>query len=174
MHDAILTKAIALHKSGRHHEALPEYERFLAAHPHSVQAIYLRAHCLHSISYHGEIIRPDRLTVVVEDYSKVLAIEPRHMAALSNRGVALIHLGSLDLAIADFEAAIALAPNNSAAHCNLGIALQQQGRIEEAEACFNRVLAIDPEHRHAKLWLGNGAQLSGDYRRGLPTPPLEP
>lgn len=163
-----MQQANALYQAGRYQEALPEYERLLAEQPNSAQALYLRTRCLHAIEHNSDMIRPDRLTAIADDYSRVLAIDPKHLHALNGRGTALLNCNRLDEAISDFSAAIAIGPNNASVHSNLGIALQKQLRINEAEACLNRAIAINSEHRLAKFWLGKCALLKGNYRRGLP------
>src|SRR5215475_3239832 len=58
----------------------------------------------------------------VQGYRKFLAVRPNEVAAHSNLGVLLAHMGRYDEAAAEYKNALKLAPENSGILLNLGLA----------------------------------------------------
>lgn len=85
----------------------------------------------------------------IEDYSKVIEIDPRHAKAYSNRGSAHEGLGNFELAIKNFTKAIELSPELPGLYSNRGNALMRLKRYEGAIKDYNRAIKIDPEYTKA-------------------------
>ena len=99
--------------------------------------------------------------------TRALALEPRHVDVLCNRGAALRNLGFHEQALADYDAAIAVAPANLAAHNNRGVALAALNRYDEALDAYERALAIDPADARARFNRGLAHLVRGDLKAGF-------
>ena len=80
---------------------------------------------------------------------KALEIDPNHVLALGNKGVALGNLGRYEEAISYFDKALEIDPNNADALYNKGFALYNLGRYKEAISYFDKALEIDPNYANA-------------------------
>ena len=69
----------------------------------------------------------------IDDFSKVIEIDPDDAEAYYNRGLAYAHKGEYDRAIADFNKAIELNPNDVAAYHNRALAIGRQAAKETEE-----------------------------------------
>src|SRR5271170_2650455 len=87
-------------------------------------------------------------------FDRLLAIAPKHAAALNERGVVLIALKQYDAALESMEKAIALDQRYAEAHLNRAILLAQQKRHDDALAGYDRALALQPALLGG--WLGRG------------------
>jgi spermidine synthase len=101
--------------------------------------------------------RPQR---AIEEFTKALRQEPRHVASLVERGRALAGLRVPLRAEADFRAAVTIDPRAHAAHAELGALYQAQGMPDLAERHLRKALDIDAQNPHYAALL---AQL---YRAG--------
>ena len=77
-------------------------------------------------------------------YQQVLELDPNHVEALNNLGVALHAQGKIDEAMACLRRAVTLKPDYADAHSNLGNALKEQGKLDEAVACYRQALELNP------------------------------
>lgn len=87
-------------------------------------------------------------------YVRVLELNPHHVDALSNRGLALVGLGRFNDAIPCIENAISLTPDAPDLHFNLGTALDELWRYDEAAAAYQRCIALAPDYAPAHYNLG--------------------
>lgn len=92
-----------------------------------------------------------RHQAAAEFATRALALDPRHVEVLCNRGAALRGLGRHEEALADYDAALAIAPTHGAAHNNRGVALAALNLHEDARAAYDRALAIDPRDERARF-----------------------
>lgn len=90
----------------------------------------------------------------IEQYRALLAIDPRHVAALNNLAVSLRHLGELEAAADLFERATTLDPTYDKAFTNLGVVQQLQERRDAAMASHLRALAINGRNWESAFDLG--------------------
>ena len=104
---------------------------------------------------------------------KVLAVNPRHTAALVLRASALAGLSDFDGAIAQVQQAIALDPT-AGSQTNLGLFQLAKGRREDAEIALRRAIATDPKWIPAQLafgkflWVtGRGAEAEEAFKAAL-------
>ena len=94
----------------------------------------------------------------VAAYDKSIALEPGYLAALNNRGVALLALHQPLEAIASYESALALDPDFTEAIYNRGDALRELRRFAEALRDYERAIALRPTHVEAFNNRGNALQ----------------
>jgi tetratricopeptide (TPR) repeat protein len=130
----------ALQGSGRHDEAIANYDKAIALDPDFADAFGNRGGALRQLKRYEE---------AVASCDKAIALRPDYMEAHANRGSALCDLNRPDEAIASCDKAIALAPDYVDAHRNRGTALHDLQRHEEAIACLDRAIALDPENADA-------------------------
>jgi protein O-GlcNAc transferase len=97
----------------------------------------------------------------------VLALLPRHLDALNNRGNVLANLGRLEPALACFEQVLALKPDHLDALTNRGNALKALRRFDEALSSYERALALNPDHADAFNNRGNALQALRRYAEAL-------
>jgi hypothetical protein len=95
------------------------------------------------------------------NYERVLRLDPNHVEALNNLGVALQSQGMVAEAAAALRIAIQIKPGYAEAHSNLGNALKDQGNLDAAVACYQRAVQIDPNFFDAYNNLGNGLRAQG-------------
>lgn len=98
------------------------------------------------------LARLGRNEAALAAFDRVLAIQPDHVAALSNRANVLHLLGRLDAALASNDRALSLDPRDIEVLYNRGLILGELERFEDALSCYDRVIEARPEHTRA---LGN-------------------
>lgn len=125
--------------------------------------------------------RAGRLSPAQELYTRALAVEPEHLAALFGLGSILLHRRQGEAARKVWGRVTTLYPEMVEAIANLGLAYQMAGSPEQAEECFRRALAQKPQapdlHCHlAQLKLEQGEQdvAWSLYRRALELEPDNP
>jgi predicted TPR repeat methyltransferase len=144
---AILTNlSVALLQQGRRIDAGGFAAKAVAANPRNVEALLVLAHCH---THAGD------LSAALEDYDRIIALEPRIAEAHNNRGLVLHRLSHPAEALESCDRAIALSPNLSDAHVNRGNALHVLGRHDEALAAYDRALALNHDRVEAHLGRGN-------------------
>ncbi|MBF0443982.1 MAG: tetratricopeptide repeat protein [Magnetococcales bacterium] len=94
-------------------------------------------------------------------YHRVLEIQPKHTAALSNLGSALRFQGKFDEAITCYQQAIIIQPDLSDAHYNLANTLKEQGRIDEAINIYRNTILVKPDFAQAHCNLGSALKEQG-------------
>jgi len=87
-------------------------------------------------------------------YLTILQIEPTHLDATHNLGVALQALGRLAEAELIYNKAIVLKPNFAIAHHNLSGLLYKLGRLDEAKKSTNNAIKFKPDFVEAHNTLG--------------------
>jgi protein O-GlcNAc transferase len=132
---ALLDRALALHKDGRPAEAEPLYAQVLDAVPDHPQLIF----------HHGSVLRDlKRHSEALARFEQFLALQPGLAPALNNRGLTLFEMKRFKEALASYDAALAIKPHYLEALNNRGYALAELMRFEEALASFDQALALGP------------------------------
>jgi tetratricopeptide (TPR) repeat protein len=90
----------------------------------------------------------------IEDYRKVLALQPGLADARANLGAALAAAGQFDAAIEEDTRALAAAPNKTAVRMNLALAYYKKGDLAHAYSEFEAVHAARPLDLPAAVLLG--------------------
>lgn len=86
------------------------------------------------------------LKAALEDFEKVLSIEPRFVDARIHWANVHYDLGNLDLAEEGFEKAIAIAPDyNENVYYNVGLIEWKLNKFKEAELHFEQYLEMNPK-----------------------------
>jgi len=89
-----------------------------------------------------------------ECFAQVLEINPSHVVARNNLGVALLKLGRYQEAEEQFRRAVGSKPGYAEGQFNLGTVLRLRGRFVESEAPLRRALKLNPRHTEAQVSLG--------------------
>jgi tetratricopeptide (TPR) repeat protein len=147
---ALIDRALALHRSGAVADAAKLYTQILAQDPRQADALSYLAmiHC-----QQGDFAKG------VDLLEQAVAVAPERASAHNLLGRARHRLGALDAALASFDAAVSLAPGLAEAHGNRAAVLCDLGRAEDAIASFDHALALDPAA--FEEWCNRGTALSG-------------
>jgi tetratricopeptide (TPR) repeat protein len=84
-----------------------------------------------------------------------LAIEPKNVAVLNNKGGVLYHLGNYTQSVNYFDKALDIDPKYVNALNNKGVALYSLGKYTEAIQNYDKALDIDPKYVNALNNKGN-------------------
>ena len=84
-------------------------------------------------------------------WDKAIAVNPRHVEAYNNRGLASYNLQQNQQAINDFSQAIRMNPKYAQAFNNRGNAYYAMDQYQKAEADFNKSLQLKPKYAKAHL-----------------------
>jgi tetratricopeptide (TPR) repeat protein len=101
----------------------------------------------------------------IDDFNRVLKINPQNVTAYYHRGVAYDRKGYYDKAIADYTKAIQINPRATIAYYHRGLAWGQKGNYDNAIADFTKTVEIDPVHVLAYHNRGTAWYYKGDYDR---------
>jgi len=111
----------------------------------------------------------------IEDYRKVLAIQPETAEARANLGAALAESGDFEAAIEEDRRALQAAPNQIAVRSNLALAYYKKGDMTHAHAEFEAVHAARPADVKTAVLLGyTDIKLEKDADAAQLLAPLEP
>lgn len=136
-----LVRADALHRDGRHAEALVEIDALLAAAPRVAQGHLLRGMILHDLQ------RPDDALAAVERYGEAFPDCPLYHR---DRGICLVSLKRLDDAELAFQRSAELDEQDPHLWNAYGVCLVRKGDVEGAWWVFGRALKI-AEHEEGIL-----------------------
>jgi protein O-mannosyl-transferase len=110
----------------------------------------------------------------IEDYDKVVEINPKYKEAYNNRGNASAILGNYRQAIGDYDKAIEINPKDEKAYNNRGNAYLLLGNDRQAIGDYNMAIEINPKYTevyfnrgHAYSNLGNYRQAIEDFDKGI-------
>jgi tetratricopeptide (TPR) repeat protein len=137
----VLSDAMTDHWSGNAAAAEDGYRRVLNQNYRPIDVLPLLAKLL---SNRGEI--QDSL----RHWDRLLALDPRHLSGLLEKGLLLHRANKLALAVDCFARAKAVAPDNALVMTNLAVALADVGRRNEALTEFQRVLELEPNNLHVQ------------------------
>jgi tetratricopeptide (TPR) repeat protein len=99
--------------------------------------------------------------------TKALEVNPNHLRAQLNQGVAAARLKRYDDALGAYGRALVMDPSDAEAHANAGFILLQIGRQTEGLRELQLAVSLDPKLEHARTYLN--ARFGLDARQG-PTP----
>ena len=152
-------RATSLHAVGETDRALSDYSDAIRVDPNN------------SLGYLGRGVllatRKRAFNRAVEDFDKVLVLEPDNVDALIARGNAYSQLGDNGRALADLDRAIILAPDDPQAYVVRGLANNRRGLPQLAMQDYNTALQKAPHYPQA---LANRAALlsaEGNYNQAL-------
>lgn len=128
------------------HNAQIAYDQYLAARRDNPTAFHNRGDARKDVGdFEG----------AVADYTEALAVNPRYVNALKNRGHLLYaHLDRPAEGLADLNRALELAPEDFWSYMGRGAIYEGTGRFAEAEADYRRAFDIDSERHFIWYRLG--------------------
>ncbi len=147
-------RATSLHAMGETDRALADYGDAIRVDPNN------------SLAYLGRGVllatRKRAYNRAIEDFDKVLVLQPDNVDALIARGNAYSQLGDNGRALADLDRAIQLAPDNAQAYVIRGLANNRRGQKRLAMQDYETALKIAPRYPQA---LANRAALLSEEGR---------
>jgi tetratricopeptide (TPR) repeat protein len=150
---ALYRRAVALDASGQTDKAMEDYSAAIKADPKSSLAFLGRGVLL--------AVRKRAYDRAVEDFDKVLVIEPDNVEALVSRGDAFGQLGDLGRAMADLNRAVALAPDKPTALVARGQIESRRGNLAGAARDYEAALKTDPRYTAALINLAAVRAMQG-------------
>ena len=126
-------------------KALATLKKGLAIRPWDEDLRYLMAY-----SY----LQTNDVDAAILGFDQILAENPDHHGAMTNRGVVLTRQNRLDAAIEQFSHLLREKPGSPQGHEGLGYAYLRKGLVDEATRQFKAALTSDPEMAKAHLWMG--------------------
>lgn len=100
----------------------------------------------------------------VEEFKKVLALDPDLVEARANLGLAYYLSGDYDLAVTELARVLRERPNLVAANLFLGLSYLKLGQPEKAIPRLEEASRADPSNREARRALASGHLARDDYR----------
>jgi tetratricopeptide (TPR) repeat protein len=91
----------------------------------------------------------------IEDYQKLLKLNPRMVEARVNLGAALAHTGHFDEAITQYQLALPDVPNKDEVRMNIGLAYYKKGDLADASREFQIVQKTRPRDPQLAILLGD-------------------
>jgi tetratricopeptide (TPR) repeat protein len=152
-------RAAVLDASGHIDQALEDYTAAVKADPKSAFAFLGRG-----VLLAGRKRAYDR---AIEDFDKVLALQPDNVDALIARGDASSNLGRAGRALVDLNRAVALAPDRPAAYLARGLAEARQGNNAAARRDYEHILRLDPDNVDALLSVAALESLAGQHEAAI-------
>ena len=134
--------AAALAGQGRLAEAVPHYREALRIRPfYHLDAAYQLGLALMQLGRDAE---------AVEQFTRLLAVDPGRFEAHVNLGVLLARQGRAEESLAHYREAVRLRPGSAEAHNDVGAALADLGRLDEAVSFYRAALRLDPGYQVAR------------------------
>ena len=159
--DARLLLATAFDAQRDFAHAAAELRALLEYYPDDPQA-NLQLGSIYLVAAQGNA---DYLKQAQEMANKVLAKDPKNVAALILSGNASAGLQDYRSSVDMFEQALTLDPQNLAAFVSLGTAQAQQKNYPEAEQAFLKAREIDPKDKNAMVSLANYYRAVGNTEK---------
>lgn len=133
--DALMARAVAIHRSGDLVAADQLYAEVLRARPDHADALHLRG----VVALQGG----DNARAI-ELMRRACALAPPNATYLNHLGEALRQIDDLNGAVETLESAVALNPNSASAWNNLGATYIDLGLASRALDCFRKATALKP------------------------------
>ena len=150
---ALYRRAVALDASGQTDKAMEDYSAAIKADPKSSLAFLGRGVLL--------AVRKRAYDRAVEDFDKVLVIEPDNVEALVSRGDAFAQLGDHGRAMADLNSAVALAPGKPTVLLARGQVESRRGNLAGAARDYEAALKLDARYADAMINLAAVRSMQG-------------
>jgi tetratricopeptide (TPR) repeat protein len=154
----LFQEAIALHRAGRHRDALRLCEQILARQPSNVHA--------HNLGGAAALSLGD-LPGAENAFRDALGIEPQQFEARANLGRVQAMRGDLAGAEKSYREALERQPGSVPLINALGLLLKDTGRVDEALSAFRRALEADPADPSTLNNLGVALTESGDTTQAM-------
>jgi len=103
----------------------------------------------------------------IEQYKKILEIDPADYQVRNNLGVIYAQLRLFDEAIVQFKKSIEIKPDYTMAYLNLGAAYGDMDRLQDAIEAFNKAIEVKPGYAKAHQNLGVAYFQIKEYEQAL-------
>jgi tetratricopeptide (TPR) repeat protein len=153
---ALYRRAAALDASGQTDKAMEGYSAAIKANPKASLAFLGRGVLL--------AVRKRAYDRAIEDFDKVLVLEPDNVEALVSRGDAFSQLGDAGRAMADLNRAVALAPNSPIVLLTRGQTESRRNNLAGAVRDYEAALKLDPRNADALTNLAAVHSLQGKFQ----------
>jgi tetratricopeptide (TPR) repeat protein len=100
-------------------------------------------------------------------YHKLLSLNPKHVDALNNLGIAFYRQGNFSKAAENYQKALEIEPNFADAHYNLGNALTQIGNVRKAVESYKKSHAINPNDAEVLTSYGKALWSYGSFEQAI-------
>jgi len=137
-----LSKALALHQSGRFAEAIIEYQQILQRRPDDETA---------AANLVSLLVRVGRLDDGLNLYGELISRNMQQLELLFNFANALQRAGKTAKAKQTFERTLEISPNFFPAALNLANLIRDAGDSEAAVAMYRRAIAMNPQHPKPRI-----------------------
>lgn len=158
---ALYRRAVALEGTGQTDKALEDYTAAIKGDPQASFAFLGRGVLLAT--------RQRAYNRAIQDFDRVLVIEPDNVDALIARGDAFSQLDNPGRALADLNRAVALAPANATAYLARGLAENRRGDRTAAMRDYEAALKHDPRKVDALVNIGALQLLDGKPEAAVAT-----
>ncbi|MBI4567588.1 MAG: tetratricopeptide repeat protein [Planctomycetes bacterium] len=128
----------------------------------------LQAEVIEALDRSGQThVSGRRYTEAIEEFDRVLSIDPEHAGANNNKGIVYMQKGEYDRALENFDRAIELSPHHAAYHVNRGSLYFRLGRFNKAIEDFTRAVELLPTSFKALVLRGECHFERQDYQKAL-------
>ena len=103
----------------------------------------------------------------IEQYKKILEIDPADYQVRNNLGVVYAQLRLFDEAVEQFQKSIEIKPDYTMAYLNLGAAYGDMERLDDAIVAFNKAIEVKPGYAKAHQNLGVAYFQIKEYEKAL-------
>ena len=121
---------------GRYDKSLVDYSLAVAANPRS--ALHQNKQALNGMA--------------IADYSRIIQLRPKDVAAYYKRAAVLRARGCYDKAVADYDRIVELDPKDAGAYWLRGQTHFDADKFDRAQKDFNDCLKLNPDNMHTALW----------------------
>jgi tetratricopeptide (TPR) repeat protein len=156
---ALYRHAAALAGSGQTDKALEEYSSAIKANPKASLAFLGRGVLLAT--------RKRAYDRAIEDFDKVLVLEPDNVEALISRGDAFSLLGDYARAMVDLNRAVSLAPQSAVPLLSRGQVESRRGNLAAAASDYEAALKIDPRNADVMINLAAINSIQGKFEAAI-------
>ena len=102
----------------------------------------------------NELAQAGEFDQAIVEYLALLELDPEHVSALTNLGVAYYSTGQLEEAIKQYESARELEPDDADIRSNLAAAYVQMGRLDDALEQYLKAIELKADLAEAHFGLG--------------------
>jgi tetratricopeptide (TPR) repeat protein len=156
--DLLFQRACALHDSGELVEAKALCWAILKRQPKHVEAL----------NRLGAIVgQSGDLKLAVQVLREAMVLDPLHIAATYNRGIAFYNLRQFDAALLHYDRVVELKPDFAQAHFSRGNALRDLGQLPAARASFEQAITLKNNDEECLVNLGNVLRDLGHFDAAL-------
>jgi tetratricopeptide (TPR) repeat protein len=152
---ALFRRAVALDASGQTDKALEDYGTAIKTDPKASFAFLGRGVLLAT--------RKRAYDRAIEDFDKVLVLEPNNVEALVSRGDAFSQLSDFGRAMADLNRAVALAPDKATVLLTRGQIESRSGNLAGATRDYEAALKLEPRYAAAMVNLAAIRAMQGQF-----------